>query len=82
MSWLAVDGNGQEFIYRNKPERHWVKTIKKFVATNYTEYKLFNLPKGSIDKLLGYKLTWKDEPVRINNRTNGNNKKNSTQTSS
>lgn len=45
---------------------HWIEyhnpdTMKK---TGELPHWLF-LPKGSIKKLLGYDLTWEDEPVQI-----------------
>lgn len=69
MAWLAVDKNGKEYLYINKPER-------------YTHYNVFNpneidfeiwasggynlkLNKGSIKELIGRELTWEDEPVEI-----------------
>lgn len=59
MAWLAVDKGGFEYIYDSKPERGdhvfdpegWLYCIE--------------LPKGSINKLIGRDLTWEDEPVNL-----------------
>ena len=50
MAWVAVDENGDEFIYRNEPYRlqnYW------YMCDNY----FVELPKGSVEKLLGRELT-------------------------
>lgn len=57
MAWLAIDGNGEEFIYREIPVRcddYWFGFEGNF-----------ELPSGSIEKLIGRKLTFEDEPVEI-----------------
>lgn len=59
MAYLAVDKNRTEWIGDSCPDRYedfgwW------FFYGNHVE-----LPKGSIAKLIGRKLTWKDEPVEI-----------------
>lgn len=69
MAWLAVDGNGDEFFATRKPWRNG--TGKEFWTTelrdDFKETKIHfcKIEKGSIEKLIGYKLTWKDEPVEI-----------------
>ena len=58
MAWIAVDEDGDEFIYRSEPYRsqnYWHMCDNYFVE----------LPKGSVEKLLGRKLYWKDEPVEL-----------------
>ena len=59
MSWLAVDKDGYEYIYEQKPIRRdwfWDTTLpNKFVK----------LPKGSAKKLTGRDLTWDDDSVKI-----------------
>jgi len=60
MAWLAVDKDGDEYIYESEPERY----DDMFVCSGYDD-KLFELPNGSIEKLIGKKLTWDDEPVEI-----------------
>ena len=55
----------EEFIFSYKPERNieigwWVCNHKiKAYRMNV------KLPKGSIEKLIGKKLTWEDEPVEL-----------------
>lgn len=59
MAWLAVDKYG-EAVFPIKPLRgynYW------YVLSNYN--RRISLPKGSIKKLIGYDLTWEDEPVEI-----------------
>lgn len=90
MSWLAVDKNGTECVYRHKPKRlkkrnKWSDIIIKFIcegklyasANGYEYHPTYGelatvrkttrskLPKGSIEKLIGKKLTWEDEPFEL-----------------
>ena len=66
MAWLAVDKStlenksGNEFIYEDRPIR-----FESWFNTNLVEDPSILLPKGSIEKLIGRKLTWKDDPVEI-----------------
>lgn len=58
MAWVAVDENGDECIYKNKPFRlsgYW------YMCDDY----FLELPKGSIEKLTGRNLFWSDEPVEV-----------------
>lgn len=57
MAWLAVDGNGEEYVYESKPKRYGAFFVP------YGEH--IKLPEGSIEKLIGRKLTWDDEPIEI-----------------
>lgn len=90
MSWLAVDKNGTECVYRYKPKRlktrnKWSDVIIKFICEDrlcasvdgYENQSTYGelvtvrkttrskLPKGSIEKLIGKKLTWEDESFEI-----------------
>lgn len=56
MAWLAVDKNEEEYVYRYKPRRYGVR---------FDDETFVELPKGSIEKLIGKPLTWADEPVEI-----------------
>ena len=61
MAYLAVNKNGEEQIceqelFRWGSEIYWYPTIE--------------LPKGSIEKLIGKKLTWEDEPVELKEKEN------------
>ena len=60
MAWLAVDENGREGIYQFRPRRG----INHFVPL-YEYSMCMALPKGSIKKLIGRDLTWKDDPVEL-----------------
>ena len=57
MAWVAVDKNGDEYIYEDKPHREEGKWVEIF---DFVE-----LPKGSIKKLIGRELTWSDNPIEL-----------------
>ena len=59
MAWVAVDKDGTEAIFERKPQRTIIDSWEP------TERDWIILEDGSIEKLLGYKLTWEDEPVEI-----------------
>lgn len=68
MAWVAVDKNEKEHVYQSLPIRliddepfgnQWMLSSTSLV-THWVE-----LPKGSIEKLIGKKLTWEDEPVEL-----------------
>ena len=65
MAYVAVHDDGKEGIFENKPSRKgglWWDTV----YIDYTNYDTeIALPKGSIKKLIGRDLTWKDEPVEL-----------------
>lgn len=61
MSYVAVDKDKSEFIYRSFPTRQTIKNATCWQSNG--EY--FKLEKGSIEKLIGRKLTWEDEPVEL-----------------
>lgn len=65
MAWVAVNADGKEFLFENKPYR-----------SGYGEYGYWNptysgicgcilIPHGSIKKLIGRELSWDDEPVEL-----------------
>ena len=56
-AWVCVDEDGDELITDQKP----IKTGYVWVSDKDIVY----LPKGSIKKLIGRKLTWADEPVEL-----------------
>ena len=60
MAWVAVDKDGSEYVYQDKPIRK-----NEFFDRQEYESELVLLPKGSIKKLIGRKLIWKDEPVEL-----------------
>lgn len=57
MAWLAVDSDGTEYIYGAQPSREGTRFMSCFEC--------IHIPKGSIKKLIGKKLTWNDEPVKL-----------------
>lgn len=59
MAYLAVDKDGTEAIYEDKPFRQggcW---------RLYYEEDYVVLPKGTIKKLIGRELTWEDDAVAL-----------------
>ncbi len=68
MAWVAVDKDGTEAIYSKKPlrsERIWLDRPHPSTRVNDT----MNLPSGSIERLIGRRLTWEDDPVKLNKET-------------
>lgn len=65
MAWLAVEEDGFEFIYDDKPERyiHCWSIWRRNFAGETMNYVM--LPKGSIKKLIGRELSFTDEPVEL-----------------
>jgi hypothetical protein len=65
MAWLAVDGDGSEYIYSCRPQRF--EYIEHLGLRNvwYSHFSSNRLPKGSIKRLIGRELTWDDEPVEF-----------------
>lgn len=63
MAWVAVDENGDEWIYgKDKPYR---ERFGIDIWVWFSDGASVHLPKGTIKKLIGYELTWKDEPVEL-----------------
>lgn len=64
MAWLAVDKNGGEWIFDDKPVRVYGSYFDLpqywYVCSNKVL-----LPKGTIKKLIGRELSWDDEPVKL-----------------
>lgn len=64
MAYLVVDRCGTEKIFQDEP-------IRKSVYWNHNENSVFIrtdcvcLPNGSIEKLIGKKMSWEDEPIEI-----------------
>jgi len=63
MAWLVVDGNGDEFIFEVKPKRSSSGQIWQLKSC-HSNYSVIYLKKGTIEKIVGRKMTWEDEPVR------------------
>lgn len=67
MAWLAVDKDGTEVIYSIKPIRgtNKIKNNKDIWVLPSISAHYIYLPKGSIKKLIGKDLTWRNEPIKI-----------------
>lgn len=73
MAWLAVDKCGSERIFSVKP----IRSKSNFLLPSRSETNEYGsleyhvigsyiiLPKGTIRKILGYELTWDNDPVEI-----------------
>ena len=62
MAWVAVDQDGDEYIYRDKPQRrinhtYWINSLG--------DPNVIQIQTGSIKKLIGRTITWDDEPVEL-----------------
>ena len=56
MAWVAVDKIGEELISQIEPFR---------IGDYWIGVSIFQLPKGSIKKLIGRELSFADEPVEL-----------------
>lgn len=67
MAWVAVDQDGSEVIYESCPNRYKGRNGKcdGYFGADYEGAEFFDIPQGSIEKLIGRKLTWEDEPVEL-----------------
>lgn len=67
MTWVAVNKDGTELISQEPLKRDFVSK-RWFSFRLYADGKYYpsyiELPKGSIKKLIGRELTWKDESVK------------------
>nr|DAL47933.1 MAG TPA_asm: hypothetical protein [Caudoviricetes sp.] len=65
MAWVAVNPNGDEYIFEEKPKRFYVLWHPTLCEYQDRVYDYVELPKGSIKKLIGRELSWEDEPVEL-----------------
>ena len=69
MAWLTVDKNGRESIHEKKPEFdsfEWYDSIELCAEGEcITHSTTIDLPVGTIEKILGYKLTFENSPIEI-----------------
>lgn len=76
--WFCVNKNGREMLFNKKPERYDFETNNKhkldliyryiFITFNKVTKKVNTgcpLDYGTIEKLLGRKMTWQDEPIEF-----------------
>ena len=61
MAWVAVDLNDEEYIFEDEPRRDFKHSC--FISDDMDS--CIELPKGTIEKIIGKILTWDDEPVEI-----------------
>lgn len=67
MAYVAVDPNGEEWIYEDEPIRYI--EYSKWYPEIISSCRYIQIPKGTIEKLIGKKLTWEDEPVELKEET-------------
>ncbi len=62
MAWLAVDRDGGETVFENRPCRR-DEGFWEDPGSTYGTY--LYLPYGTIKVLIGRELAWDDEPVEL-----------------
>lgn len=64
--WVAVNKNGEEWAFCDEPARRndWHAWVGDYCDTGVI------MPTGTIELLLGRKLTWEDNPVEITELNN------------
>jgi hypothetical protein len=69
MIYLAVDEDGHEGMYYPKPIRGYEES--GFWYTDVSAYYVQELlPSDTIEKIIGKRLTWEDEPVILGENDN------------
>lgn len=61
MAWVSVNKSGFEVMFEEEP----IRDIIWCVNTSNHDCSCIGLPEGTIEKLIGKKLTWEDEPVKL-----------------
>ncbi len=71
MPWVAVDENGMERIGHYKAVRENGRWLNAIMYTAYgPQFRIpANMPSGSIERLIGRRLTWEHEPVELTEAT-------------
>ncbi len=65
MVWLTVDKKGNEEIHSSLPIRiEEDEEIGFWLVSGYKQHYV-KVPKGTIEKLIGKKLSWEDEPYKL-----------------
>ena len=70
-AYLAVEPNGNELIFSETPCRideyykggWFYSTCGWFCSSNSTQ--CVSVPRGTIKKITGKSITWKDEPIKL-----------------
>lgn len=65
MAWVAVDRDGSEWIYGGGRPYRGYETFFFVANIGSIGRASVELPKGTIEKLIGRKLKWEDEPVEL-----------------
>lgn len=65
MIWLTVDKKGNEEIHSNLPIRIEEDEEIGFWLVRGYKQPYIKVPKGTIEKLIGKKLSWEDEPYKL-----------------
>lgn len=65
MAWLTVDKDGTEIVWDYRPLRNKFRGIWQAPYSDEDTYLHVELPKGSIEKLIGKTLSWEDEPYEM-----------------
>ena len=64
MAWVAVDFDGKEYIYASEPTRS--EEYRCWQVDSWkTSLDIVELPKGSIQKLIGRELSWYNDAVEL-----------------
>ena len=64
--WLCIDKDGTELIFASKPIRDPNRNSYWTMCTVHAPTEeVIEIPKGTIQKIIGKKLTWKDEPYKL-----------------
>lgn len=63
MAWLVVNGDGTEFIFEVKPKRSKEGEVWQ-LPSRHSLRSLIYIKKGTIEKIIGRKMTWYDEPIK------------------
>lgn len=63
LSTLAVDEDGREYIFNIRPTRAY--TAFGIWSGKNLNFSKISLPNGTIEKITGKKITWKDEPIEL-----------------
>lgn len=70
-AWLAVDGDGVEYIYTDAPWRNlltkkwYVKGGDRYSRPTSVYASCMRLPKGWIEHITGKILKWHNDPLRL-----------------
>lgn len=62
MVWLTVDKDGIEKIFSREPIRDCFRWVRYVTGWGEPYGSVIEIPKGTIKKLIGRELTWKEEP--------------------